>query len=168
MSNIIYLTGAITYESTNKFIDEYNRLDPTVPVTMYLNSTGGETAHGQVIQDIINTTPAITLIGCGVLFSCAFNIFFGSSCPRILMPDTLGMAHYYWASLQVDEAGNYPDSYEKVLRQHMLKNKSKTIQRFKSIGLNDEEIDIIKQGDDCYFTTPRLQQLLKYAQDKAR
>ena len=66
MNNVIYIKGEITDESVEAFITDYNRCKTSEPVTIYINSIGGDIAHATVITDVINSNKAnITLIATG-------------------------------------------------------------------------------------------------------
>lgn len=163
--NILYLKGEINDNSIDDFIKEYNKCSKDNPITIYINSCGGDVGHADIILNIINqNSKNITLIASGEIFSAAFNIFFFSKCKRIILEDCIGMAHFSWATFQLDETGKPSSEYDKFLMDEMKRNKSYTIKRFQSIGLNSRELNKIKNSKDCFFTVERLKELLNYGQ----
>lgn len=168
MQNIIYITGEINDESVEKFIRNFNAADKTQPIIIYINSEGGDVAHADVISNIIESASNVLLIAVGTIFSAAFNIFFftnnGFNLKKVILPDTIGMAHFSWATFELDESGKVSGDGNKFLMQEMKANKHLTLTRLEKIGLNKTELNKIKNGKDCYFNRKRLQELLDYGQ----
>ena len=161
MNNIVYIKGEIDDTSVATFITDYNKCDLDEPITIYLNSVGGDVAHASVIADVINNKAESTvLIATGEIFSAAFNIFFASKCKRMLLEDCIGMAHFSWATFALDETGKVSSVYEKFVLQEMKKSKAETLQRLQNLGLTPKELAVIKKGQDCYFSRERLTELL--------
>jgi ATP-dependent Clp protease protease subunit len=158
----IYIVGEIKAKTVVNFLLDYDRLNPTKPITIYLNSPGGGVSHGLVITDVINNNyKNITLIACGEIFSAAFDIFYNTKCKRLILPETIGMAHFCWSMFQLDESGKPVTEYDKFVMGVLKNNKSKSIAMYKNIGLTSKELSKIKTGKDCYFTTERLNELLE-------
>ncbi len=161
--NILYITGEINDNLVDHFIKEYNKLDKSNPIVIYINTMGGDVYHAEVIIDIINNNKDnITLIASGEIYSAGFNIFFFSKCAKKLLPEALGMAHFAWSIFQFDESGKPSNDQDKFLMTEMKRSKDITIKRFEAIGLTPKEISKIKQSKECYFSNERLHELLKY------
>lgn len=160
---ILYISNELTHEVVQNFIRDYNCLDLTKSITIYIKSVGGLVGHYALITHIINSNyKNVTLVAVDEIFSSAFNIFFSFKGKRIILPDTIGMAHFCWSTFQLDERGKPSTDYDKFIMAEMKRNKSKTIKNFQDIGLNTKEVNKIKNSKDCYFTTERLNELLTY------
>jgi len=164
--HIIYITGEITDATVDKFINEYNNCQ-FKDLVIYINSQGGDIAHANVIINIINNSIFdITLIGVGMLFSAAFDIFFLTKCAhKYTLPDTIGMAHFSWSTFQLDESGKPHAEYDKFMMAGMKKTKVTTLQTYTDLGMTPAEVATINKSKDCYFTNIRLQELIEYGKE---
>lgn len=164
----LYINGSIDSDTVSTFFTEFNKFPVDEQLLIYITSDGGYSAVGDTITNLINKNAnRITLIASGFIESAAFNIFFFSKCKREILLDTVGMVHYARCSIEITQNGKpYTDGGKMDL--HELKRSApSTFERLKrEIGLNTKELKLIKEGEDCYFSYPRLKQLLKYAENK--
>ena len=82
MQRKIFLTGEITPETADDFLSKFLFLEqePNEPVTIYINSVGGEVNAGLMIYDIIqNSKLKINMICTGMAASMAAIIFAGGT-----------------------------------------------------------------------------------------
>lgn len=175
MANILHIFGEINEENTKQFIKEFNSFTNSqasvaeknkASLEVYISSTGGYVDYADVIINMLSQYSKdfhITLIASGTIYSAAFNIFFFSNVSRkIILDDTVGMAHFSWANLGINEKGTGVSEEDKFLLQEFKKNSAKNLERFKSIGLNSKELAKIKKGGECYIGTERLKELIQY------
>lgn len=158
---ILYLCGEVNKELVNQFLEQFNKIKEASPITIYINSEGGFAGEGDAIIDIINcNAKRITLVACGEIASCGFNIFFETKCKKRILEGTTGMAHFSWASFSLNESGQPTTDEDRFLMNTMKSNKAKTIKKFREMGLNRHEIGKINTNREAYFTYERLKELL--------
>jgi ATP-dependent protease ClpP protease subunit len=129
---------------------------------IYLNSPGGDVNSMIAIIDLINECQdAIELIGYGNLSSAAFNIFFAAKCKKQLLPYTDGMAHLPSSSLRVDARGKViGDDYMLAGLKSVKDLKNLFFKLFKELSFTPEELKLINDGKDVYFTHKQMLELL--------
>jgi hypothetical protein len=130
---------------------------------VYLNSEGGGTVIGEVIQDLINQNAGnIHLIACGDICSAAFEIFFKAKCERSILPGTEGMCHK--TTIQIEH--NYDHAPKKNQKRLLdwMKSHRKPVQESlcKELGFTDKEFKLFRAGEDVEFTHQRLRELFDY------
>lgn len=80
MDRVMFLEGEITSETANSFVSQllYMEKDPRLPVTIFINSPGGEVNAGLVIYDAIQGSKLkIDMLCCGMAASMAAVILAG-------------------------------------------------------------------------------------------
>lgn len=87
-------------------------------------------------------------------------MFLKTECPKTLLPDTRGMYHFSWQTVNIAEGGKPTDPYDIFSLKEMKESKKRSVEYLSSTKLNDKEIKLIKQGKDVYFTYTRLQELI--------
>lgn len=158
---IIYLKDEIRVNLTNKFLHYISKLKEGEPITIYLNTNGGDIADQELILEVINKyKDNIHLIACGNIYSAGFTIFFKSQCKRSIAKGTTGMAHFVWTEIEVDQSGKPKTDYGKFVLKTMVDSKKEFIEFLKELGLNNKEVSEAKKGEEVYFTESRLKELL--------
>jgi len=158
---ILNIVGDIDEDMIYCFTEDYNKLKLDQPVTIYLNTGGGDTSIGDAIIDIINTSPFdITLVAAGYIYSAGFDIFFSSNCKKRILPGTLGMIHFSYAMVDINENGQTSTPHAKFLISEMKNSKANTVERLRELGLTPTELKKVNSNADCFFTTQRLNELL--------
>lgn len=159
---IIHLEGEVNSVMFDKLSYLFSKTKGSELIKIYLSSdVGGYTATAEAIVDLINSnSQRITLIAYGAIYSAGFIIFFKSSCKRVLLKDTTGMAHFSYQPIDINETGNPSSSYDKFAKQEMKKSKTHTLNFLTELGLDKQELNIIKKGDELYMSYDRLKELL--------
>jgi ATP-dependent protease ClpP protease subunit len=158
---VLYISGDLEDGQLHEFFYQFNKIDTKTHILIYLNSEGGDVGCGQILTDFINEhRDRITLVACGYIFSAAFNLFFECRCKRRISDGTLGMAHFSWATFDLDEGGKPKEEGDAFLMEQMKANKNKTVEQFRKLGLNQRELKKLRDNKEVYFTTQRLKQLL--------
>ena len=97
MKRRIFLMGEITSQTANDFLSQYLFLEGESddPITIYVNSTGGEVTAGLVIYDIIRTSKLkINMICTGMAASMAAILMAaGQEGRRYILPHSKMMIH---------------------------------------------------------------------------
>lgn len=97
MNRCIFLTGEITSEMANDFLSEYLYLiqESNDPITIYINSHGGEVNAGLMIYDIIQSSKVkIDIICTGIAASMAAVLLAGGQKGRrYILPHSKTMIH---------------------------------------------------------------------------
>lgn len=164
--NYITIVGEFTEEILKKFIDDYSKVVNNGHITIYLSSHGGLTSVYNIILDIINqNSENITLIATDEIQSAAFMLFFFAKCNKYILEGTIGMAHYTWTVMSINETGKPTSESEKFLLKELKGNRSIVIDKYKEIGLNTAELKKIESGKDCFFSYKRLLQLIEHGKE---
>lgn len=97
MNRTIFISGEITSESANEFMQEFMYLvnESDAPITIYINSCGGEVNAGLLIYDIIQSCKSKVNIVCtGMAASMAAIILAGGQKGRrYILPHSKTMIH---------------------------------------------------------------------------
>ena len=151
-----YFNGKIDKESTEKFISFCNSNDGKF--TLYLSSGGGENWCGEVIQDLINGR-CKEIVALGQVSSCAFKIFFSAKCKKRIGHRCYGVFHQTTWQFPVGQNGRYEKDTEMKI-ENFKKGMVDDVEWCKEIGLTPKEIKAIKNNEDVYFDTERLNELI--------
>lgn len=156
----VVLTGEVSDIMFEKLLNAFEKLKEGNTLKIYLNSEGGSVYEQDAIVDFININKErVRLIGYGQLFSAAFNIFFKVECPRELIVDTIGMAHFCWTTVEIDQSGKPADDFNKFQAKEMKRTQDETVQFLKKVGLSTTEVNKIIKGKDIWISYPRMLQL---------
>lgn len=132
-----------------------------------LNSGGGLIDVADIILEILaGANVGVTLMALGSIYSAAFELFFRADCDKIIHPHTLGMFHFGFDDISMDENGKAKGE-EAAARMNLLKlMKPKTLELCELLGMTTGEIRKIKSGKDVYFQPNRLHEFLKSFNEK--
>lgn len=163
--NNIYFNGDIDEQNVQVFIGNFNTLDHTQPINVYLNSQGGHLSEGQILRDVLETNGhAITLIASGEISSAAFDVFFNSRVAvKRVLPDTFGMVHQGTYPAALHENGHPTSDLYDIYKNQAINSYKKNILILKKLGLTEDELTRYKEGKNVYFSSKRLIQLLQNA-----
>lgn len=161
---ILYLEEEITRETVDKLIAALKEAGDQGELDIYFASNGGARYLSDVIVDIINAHwNKITLIAHSDLQSAAFEVFFKSKCPRRVMPQAIGMYHQSYADFTLNCSKKIVSESDRLVLKGMntvaLQEMSGLLS---SLGATEKEIRKFKRGDDVWFDSSRLQEMLGY------
>lgn len=160
---ILIINDDITHKTLEDLANAYNQLDEKQIsiLQIFLTSNGGETHVGEAMAEIINRNASRTLLTIhSFIESAAFDLFFSVNCARLILPTAIGTAHISRWAVVTGEGGIMMDDRE-AFKVKSLKTTLKTrLDLFKSIGMTDDELERIKNGDDLYFDAKRLNTML--------
>lgn len=164
----------INEESTQRFLNFINSIPPlgdtedgkTVkePLTMYINSVGGNYDLATVLIDVLdNYEGDVLLVGYGSLSSCAFDLFFTTKVRKRLIPGTVGMYHMASVSITINEKGK-PHSTADSNVVYRIKNISEVRTKIlmKLLKMSSSEQKTILRGDDLHISSDRMFEFLKH------
>lgn len=166
---ILNLNQQIDDKALNTLIDAYNSLRVTEdgkiePLDILFSSYGGSNSVAAAIIKVINSNADITtMIGYDHLCSNGFKIFFEVECPKEILGETRGMYHLTRNDGLIVYEGNvtknaeYDEFIKKELNSFSYLNRTHEL-----VNFTDKELELIKNNKDAWFSTKRLQQMLKY------
>lgn len=159
---IINLYGPVDDMMVSRLIEGLNNKEDSIHY-IYLKTEGGDLACQDAIVHLLSeNADRCILIGYGYLFSAGFNIFFKSECPKALLPDTIGMAHFAASFLRITETGkpnmSGPDAF---YLKNLKITKTTTMKFFKSLAFTQQELKEVSDGKEVWFTTKRMNELFK-------
>lgn len=153
------LKGEIDSKATKaftKFINEYEIKD----LHIIIDSLGGDNSEIQNFIFLINSLEDnVTLIASSMIGSAAFEIFVLAECKKRILPFTGAMYHGLKSQIFFDHNGNPCDEHEKYKFELLVSSKEITKNVCELSNMNDEEINLIMQGKDVYFTWDRLKEM---------
>lgn len=159
---ILNLSGEVNYNMLDSLIKSINTL--TVGDILHIYFTcpdGGMTDVSEALITIINLHKEVIVINFfGEIFSSGMVIFLKTTCKKTLLPDTRGMYHFSWQTVNIAEGGKPTDPYDIFSLKEMKESKKRSVEYLSNTKLNDKEIKAIKQGKDVYFTYQRLTELI--------
>jgi ATP-dependent protease ClpP protease subunit len=162
---ILNINESIDKETVDKIAKAINELKPSEKLFIYFSSYGGEVACAEAIINIINQNiDLIEVVGYGSLMSCGFDIFFKIKCPRLLLPNTMGMCHQAKVSIEINESASPYGSSDKADKLWMKLQAEQTLKFCEDLKMTPKEIGEIKRGKDVYFQYKRMQDFLKTQQ----
>lgn len=156
---ILNLDGQVSPEMVEKLIQALNSNEE---LHIYFCSEGGDLFSEQVIINLLNTyKERILLIGYGSLFSAGFYIFFKADCPTMLLPNTIGVAHQAYNNITLNQRG-LPKTKQDKFYSESIKNQYKEgMDFYRELGLTEDEMKTIIDGDDLFVPYKRMLQLWK-------
>lgn len=159
---ILNLAGEVNYIMLNDLVKSVNTLTVGDILHIYFTSPeGGMVDVSEALIQIINLhKESITMHFYGEIFSSGMVIFLKTECNKTLLPDTRGMYHFSWQTVNIAEGGKPTDPYDIFSIKEMKESKKRSVEYLASTKLNDKEIKLIKQGKDVYFPYSRLRELL--------
>lgn len=142
MNRIIFLTGPIDKDSANSFLSQllYLEQDTSQPVTIYINSPGGEVNAGLMIYDAIQGSKLdITMICAGSAASMAAILLAGGrKGKRFILEHSKVMIH---EPLLADGVGGSATSIKKISDSINETRETVNVILAKHTGRTIEEID---------------------------
>lgn len=160
--NIININETLSGAVLDKLIKFYNKRHNDADCTIYISTSGGCTLATEAIIDLINRYKSITtIIAYGKLFSSGFDVFFRTSCKKILLPSSVGMYHLSSLELTYNENGkpNYKSDVQDL--KYIKAQKERTMSVATSLNFTEKESKKLSKGKDVYFQYNRLKELLE-------
>lgn len=151
-----YFNDGINSESIQKLCDFFNDGNGKV----YLETTGGGLSETLSLIEILNEN-CEELIATRNIQSGGMVAFFNTSCKKRIMPFTFGMWHLPARSYQIDSNGNIDGKINQFDKEQDHKYLKFGIDFGEQIGMSPEEIEKMLKGEDVFFTTERLEEMLK-------
>lgn len=162
---ILNINESISNAVTDKIINSLNQLKPGEKLFIYLCTEGGDVEVAESIVHIINNNvDIIEMVGYGKLYSAGFNIFFRCLCHKIILHGTVGMCHYSYIAVNLNENGTVSDKADRMNKMWLKNQRQYTIEFCKNLNMTEKEITEIKKGGDVYFLFNRMQDFLKVQQ----
>lgn len=130
---------------------------------IYFSSPGGEVPAAFVLIDYINNTKQFifNLNGYWNISSSAFMIFSMAKCERRLIgDDAFSIIHEFDRDSSIRELKK-SKSIDKFLNEEMTKNNEKVIEWFRQIGITEEQIELVKSGEDVTIDHIQLREIIE-------
>lgn len=161
---ILILNDEMNNAMLEKLAAAYNELnEKQLPVLqLFLSSPGGETNIGAAMRELINRHSERTIVTAySYIESAAFDLFFKVGCARVILPTTIGTAHISRWCVIKGEGGIDLDRREAFKTSHLRSTINERVEFFKALGMTDNEISLMKRGEDIYLDSKRLQKMLQ-------
>lgn len=146
----IICVGSITADSVNSMILQIMHLeqeDPTKPITIYINSPGGEVTSGLALYDVMNAVSCPIHTVCVGMASSMGALLFSAGDHRAMLPHSKLMIHdpltrnIGGSALEIQKLSNNLMETRQIAAEILVKHTGRTL----------EEI-FEKTASDCYFT----------------
>ena len=126
----IYITGRLDEQSNHEIIEFlttiFNEEDKSKPITMYINSYGGDALYPLIIYELINSyiaTPKIITINMGYCESAGLTLFLIGD-ERKAYSSSIFMAHSLSvdaSTLPLDSIVNYTETVSSTIKNKTIK-----------------------------------------------
>lgn len=159
---IINLSGEVDYKMFNHLVTSFNNLKKEDNIHIYFSSPiGGYIDSTTALIDFINKNKDfIGVTFYGELFSSGMTVFLSLQCEKKILPETTGMYHFAWQSMNISETGKPNGEYDGFVIKEMKKSKIRTLEFLNTTKLSQKEIAQIKLGKDVYFSYDRMLELI--------
>lgn len=158
---VIGITGSIETDNLDKLMAAYNECPDKMEI--YLNcENGGDPDIAEAIIHIVNKNKEkTTIIGYGRLFSAAFDLFYKTTCNRLLLPGSIGMVHLSRVEISSLSVANETDKSEaNIYKKWFNEDKKSRLKFYEELGLGKTYISKIKKGQDVYLQYDKLLELM--------
>jgi len=167
MASVVF-DGEISYESVGNLVallDDVKRsISEDEMVTLYFSSNGGEASASMVFIDYLESLSNevnLEIVGNGILMSAGFDIFYMTKCQnKRILKGTIGMIHESTTGVS-SRAIKQNGSMDRFRIDEEKKANREINNWYKKLGITEDELKIIKNGDDLFLGNARLKQLLK-------
>ena len=162
-----YIGDTLNDEAAEKFTS-FISSNPEEDLTIYISSPGGNVdAMGVLLHAINKNAHRIILVATGAIYSCAFILFYSVKCEREILEGASGLYHYLGNTGMRFTAGGVPDNpTDRAKYKETKKDAKKEIDWCKKLGMNKEEIEIIKRSDEAFFSNERLREFLEKQEEE--
>jgi len=153
-----YHADGIKHETLEKLISFIHE-NPTGEITMFLNSSGGDSGVSKIFTKILNDNKdRVTLIASAGVLSAGFYIFYNYKGERKMFNETKGMWHLAWQTLEMNHDWT-PSSYQgECSKAEWEESRVENDSMAKSI-MNKKELKRYNTGGEVYFTSKRMKQI---------
>jgi len=159
MSKFNLLSGEIDSNMVRQVMEVYNSHE--LDYIFYLDSPGGEACNGRIINDLLDMhKESTTLIASGSIASMALILFFQSKCHKILLPETVGLAHKTMVYTSFNSSGP-TQIYDRMIYENLVNSDEKHYELYKKIGFNKKELKDFESGIDIHLPYKRMKELLE-------
>ena len=151
------ICGELDCETLDILFEDFNKLKPDEKVIIYFTSPSGFVSTSKALLDFINNNKEIiSLIVYGEIYSAGFDIVMKAECNKKLLSNTIGMIHFAYTKIDMDESGKPKTDYDKFYLAEMKKTKTETIEYLRTLGLNKQELEKVNKGKDVFLSYERL------------
>lgn len=162
----IRYSGAITDENISEVLEAINNIPNDESITIYLDSEGGECTAASVLLDVIDENKdRIILKPLWVIASSAFNICYNTKAKVKLLGDVWGAVHVTSKLSEFRDVLN-PEEFDHHYAKWYRKDFKKDVKELSALGLDEKEIDQIKQGKTIIINPTRMQTIFKRRNDE--
>ncbi len=131
---------------------------------IYICSGGGNYHSSEAIINVIK--PTDTIIAYGKICSSAFEIFFRAKCKKVILENCYGMYHQSSTSIAMDERWQPTYKVDEFLKTQIVGSyKNMTNKMSEMLNFTEAEKRKLKKGQDVFFSTDRLREILKNARE---
>lgn len=129
---------------------------------IYFNSAGGDVASAAVLIDYINNNRRFifNLVAYWQISSSAFNVFTMVNCEKRILEHSFAIVHLMNREISTREITK-SKSLDKFLISEMDSSNDKLIDWYTKIGINDDQIEEIKNGEDVTISYEQLASIME-------
>lgn len=163
MEKIYYnYVGLMDAGFETEFIDFLNGVSYDKRITMFLTSHGGNHVTTQKLTHIINNDVRIDkVIFNWTISSSAFYLMTNiSPKKRIIAEDCYSVVHIWSRDIPYRDALNR-QKIELFMKEDLEESNRLLFEHYRKIGFTEEEIEIMKTGENVYLNNRRLKEIFK-------
>ena len=130
-------------------------------IEIFLNSNGGEPAHGNIILYMINERKErVTLTAHNQIFSTAFELYVLAQCDKKILPYTTAMYHRATQEITMTSGNTPKTATDTANLNSLIADEAVTKKVCELTKMSEEEKADIFNDKDVYFSYERLLEIL--------
>jgi len=155
----------IIHATVNELIEKIELVEDSNEHIQILFSSmgGGYNTMNMLIHYIKNSEKYIQLVGSGEISSAGFILFFSCGNNNKILDGSYSVIHLGTRSVETRDLMNNK-TFDNFASKMLLADNKSIIEWYSSLGVTYQELNRLKKGEDIYFDTNRLNEILKGVQ----
>lgn len=146
------------YKSFSRLLEFINDLDTDVPVTIFLQSDGGECEVARMLLHVLNQQPDRFTLIAGSISSSAFYLFYHARCKRMMLRHCIGMFHYGYQDVEMNDQARPASPAAKALLNNALSYELEGKEMSEKF-MNETERRCFERGEEVFFIFTRMKEI---------
>jgi len=156
----VFFFGEFVYENLELFMQEFRATGDRV--NLHITSNGGSVAILTSLLHIVNTSKKdIIIVVNGLVASCGFDFILKTNRKIVFTEIACGLVHDMDITCSLKELTKNTKSFDKFIADEVEKNNNQYYSLLSDKGFTEEEIDVVRKGEDLLVSRDRLLELFE-------